>query len=167
MFHLRDQWSWVVVGVLCVGVVCVTVGVVVVVLVLVVVFGVVCGGGRLRERLFAEHERIRVQLCDAFLKPVAQARSTVGGSALKSRSVFRIAASVATQLPPAFSAAWATVSKSLCRGPAFSTGISPAPELPQETSSATATPSSGAAGEAEDRPRNRHVARVRSVGPVR
>ena len=46
------------------------------------------------------------------------------------------------QLPSPFCAACATASKSLCSGPALAAGIRPLPELPQETSSAAATPSS-------------------------
>src|SRR6202035_4243869 len=58
--------------------------------------------------------RFVIPWCSVLRSPV----STLEGSAPKSCSVLRIAASVAAQLPLPDSAAWATASKSLCSGPA-------------------------------------------------
>ncbi len=81
--------------------------------------------------------RCEIPCCSLARRPA----STLAGSAAKSCSVVRSAASVGAQSPPPFSAACSTFWKSATNGPAFSEGISPAPELPQETSTAALTPS--------------------------
>jgi hypothetical protein len=125
-----------VVGVwVCVGVVGV-VGVVWVVVVLAVEVVVVgCASGCLQSSR-ACLRRFTIPWCNVLRSPV----SMLDGSAPKSCSVFRMAASVSEQSPLPDCAAWATASKSLCSGPALAAGISFPVEAPQETSSAAARP---------------------------
>src|SRR5271165_2683092 len=121
------------------GVVVVVVGVVVVVVFAVVVVEVPVSGSWHSVR--ACSLRFEIPCCSLSRSPALSWE----GSAAKSRSVFAIAASVAAQLPFPARAATATVSKSLCSGPASAVGIRPLPELPHETSRAQPTPSRPAA----------------------
>ena len=84
------------------------------------------------------------RLATPSLSLLCSSRSTEEGSRSKSRSVVRIASAVAVQLPSPACATRATVSKSLCSGPASLAGMSPWVELPHEMSSSEQMPSRAA-----------------------